>query len=107
MYYALYCEDLLFSGEAIYVDDIPSPKDCLYGAFVYSTKPLARVNCVRYESESSPDGVAAIISYKDIPHEGSNIGASFIGDDVLFADEFTRCTGQRIALVVSRSFLQI
>ncbi|XP_021864564.1 abscisic-aldehyde oxidase [Spinacia oleracea] len=92
------------SGETTYVDDIPSPKDCLYGAFVYSTKPLARVNCVRYESGSFPDGVVAIVSYKDIPHGGKNIGAQTIfGIDSLFADELTRCAGERIALVVADS----
>ncbi|XP_021715610.1 abscisic-aldehyde oxidase-like [Chenopodium quinoa] len=90
------------SGEATYVDDIPSPKDCLHGAFVYSTKPLARVNCVRYESESHPDGVVSIVSYKDIPHGGKNVGAQTIfGQDLLFADDLTRSAGERIALVVA------
>lgn len=93
---------MLFLGEAIYVDDIPSPKDSLHGAFIYSTKPLARVNGVRYESESLPDGVVDLVSYKDIPHEGKNIGAeTILGTDLLFADELTRCAGERIALVVS------
>lgn len=90
------------SGEAIYVDDIPSPKDCLHGAFVYSTKPLARINSVRYKSELFPDRVVAIVSYKDIPHGGRNIGAKTIfGIDSLFADDLTRCAGERIALVVA------
>lgn len=71
---------------------------------MYSTKPLARVNCVRYESGSFPDGVVAIVSYKDIPHGGKNIGAQTIfGIDSLFADELTRCAGERIALVVSQA----
>ena len=93
-----------FPGEAIFVDDIPSPKDCLYGAFVYSKKPLARVKCVRYKSESFPEGVVSVISHKDIPDGGENIGAPFrtISDkNPLFADEFTRFAGERIALVVS------
>ena len=29
------------SGEAVYVDDIPSPTNCLHEAFIYETKPLA------------------------------------------------------------------
>ncbi|KAK8645426.1 hypothetical protein V6N13_119256 [Hibiscus sabdariffa] len=29
-------------GEVVFVDDIPAPGNCLYGAFVYSTEPLAR-----------------------------------------------------------------
>ncbi|CAO2842528.1 unnamed protein product [Amaranthus hypochondriacus] len=95
---------LLASGEAIFVDDIPSPKDCLYGAFVYSTKPFARVKCVRYESDSFPEGVVSVISYKDIPDGGENIGAKLrtkSDKNMLFADEFTRFAGERIALVVA------
>lgn len=97
--------ELPFTGEAIYVDDIPSPEDCLHGAFIYSIKPLARVNCVRYESESFPVGVIDIVSYKDIPHGGKNIGAKTIfGMDSLFADDLTRCAGENIALVVRLLF---
>ncbi|XP_074294989.1 abscisic-aldehyde oxidase-like [Silene latifolia] len=92
------------SGEAIYVDDIPSPKDCLYGAFVSSTKPLARVKSVHFKSESLPDGVLAVITYKDIPDGGENVGAKLMfGIESLFADELTRCTGERIALIVADS----
>ena len=29
------------SGEAVYADGIPSPTNCLHGAFIYETKPLA------------------------------------------------------------------
>lgn len=90
------------SGEAVYVDDIPSPTGCLYGAFIYSTKPMARIKGVRFESESLPNGVAAILSYKDIPPGGENVGAKTIfGGEPLFADDLTRCAGERIALVVA------
>ncbi|PHU14053.1 Indole-3-acetaldehyde oxidase [Capsicum chinense] len=34
-------EAMQAAGEAVYVDDIPSPPNCLHGAFIYSTKPLA------------------------------------------------------------------
>ncbi|XP_074289729.1 abscisic-aldehyde oxidase-like [Silene latifolia] len=92
------------SGEAIYVDDIPSPNDCLYGAFVYSTKPLARVKSVQFQSNSLPDGVLAVITYKDIPEGGENLGnKSPLGNESLFADELTRCAGELVALVVADS----
>ncbi|KAB2606372.1 abscisic-aldehyde oxidase [Pyrus ussuriensis x Pyrus communis] len=42
------------SGEAVYVDDIPSPKYCLHGAFIYSTKPLARVKGIKFEPKPHP-----------------------------------------------------
>uniref|UniRef100_A0A2C9VZM1 indole-3-acetaldehyde oxidase n=2 Tax=Manihot esculenta TaxID=3983 RepID=A0A2C9VZM1_MANES len=92
------------SGEAVYVDDVPSPRDCLHGAFIYSKKPFARVKGIKFNSKSPPDGVIALISFKDIPNGGENIGAKTIfGPDPLFADEFTRCSGDRLALVLADS----
>ncbi|OMP05279.1 Aldehyde oxidase/xanthine dehydrogenase, a/b hammerhead, partial [Corchorus capsularis] len=88
------------SGEAVYVDDIPSPKGCLYGAFIYSTEPLAWIKGIKFKPGSSLDGVTALISFKDIP--GVNIGSQTIfGSEPLYADELTECAGQRIALVVA------
>ncbi|KAF5727550.1 abscisic-aldehyde oxidase-like [Tripterygium wilfordii] len=90
------------SGETVYVDDIPSPPNCLYGAFIYSTKPLARVKGVEFKSKSIPNGVIGLISFKDIPEAGENIGSQFFfGIEPLFADEITRCAGQTIAIVVA------
>ena len=87
-------------GEAVYVDDIPSPKNCLHGAFIYSTKPLARVKGINFEPKRHP-GVAALISFKDIPKSGENIGSKTIfGTEPLFADDLTECAGQRLAFVV-------
>ncbi|WKA11528.1 hypothetical protein VitviT2T_029019 [Vitis vinifera] len=88
------------SGEAVYVDDIPSPTNCLHGAFIYSTKPLARVKGIKLNPKSVADGVSALISFKDIP--GENIGCKTIfGTEPLFADDFTRCAGEYIAFVVA------
>ena len=86
-------------GEAVFVDDIPAPSNCLYGAFVYSTEPLARVKGVKFKSGSPPVGVTALISVKDIP--GKNVGsASIFGEEPLYADELAQCAGDRIAFVV-------
>ena len=88
-------------GEAIYVDDIPSPTNCLYGAFIYSRKPLARVNGLTFSPEYQPKGVIAVISTKDIPVGGHNVGArTMFGDEVLFADKLTESVGQPLAFVV-------
>lgn len=90
------------SGEAVYVDDIPSPTNCLYGAFIYSTKPLARVKNIRFISNLLPQGVSSVITCNDIPPGGQNIGLnSGLGTETLFADDLTECTGQRVALVVA------
>nr|ADR31354.1 ABA aldehyde oxidase [Solanum lycopersicum] len=92
------------SGEAVYVDDIPSPPNCLYGAFIYSTRPLAGVKSVHFGSNSLPDGVAAIITFKDIPSGGANVGSKTIfSPEPLFADDLARYAGDRIAFVVAES----
>ncbi|XP_060197137.1 abscisic-aldehyde oxidase-like isoform X2 [Lycium barbarum] len=92
------------SGEAVYVDDIPSPPNCLYGAFIYSTRPLAGVKGIHFGSNSLPDGVTAIITFKDIPSRGANIGSKTIfGAEPLFADDVARYAGDRIAFVVAES----
>ncbi|MCD7449398.1 aryl-alcohol oxidase 2 [Datura stramonium] len=85
------------AGEAVYVDDIPSPPNCLHGAFIYSTKPLAAVKGI-------PSGVTTIITFKDIPSGGANVGAiTPFGSEPLFADDLARCAGDRIAVVVADS----
>ncbi|CAN0923346.1 Indole-3-acetaldehyde oxidase [Linum grandiflorum] len=90
------------SGEAVYVDDIPSPANCLHGAFICSTKPLARVKGIEVNPKSQLNGLSALITYKDIPNGGKNIGSMTIfGPEPLFADEFTRCAGDRIAFVIA------
>ncbi|KAF7815420.1 indole-3-acetaldehyde oxidase-like [Senna tora] len=92
------------SGEAVYVDDIPSPPNCLYGAYITSAKPLARVKSIKLEPELQKDGsVKAIISYKDIPEGGENLGLkSVFGTEPLFAhDNIAKCIGDRIGFLVA------
>ncbi|XP_076904841.1 abscisic-aldehyde oxidase-like [Bidens hawaiensis] len=89
------------SGEAIFVDDMPSPLNCLHGAFIYSTKPLARVTGIKLKSEKD---VTSVITFQDIPKGGDNIGAkTLFGPEPLFSDELTYCTGQRIAFAVAET----
>ena len=95
-----------YIGEAVFVDDIPSPTNCLHGAYIYSAKPLARVRSVKIRPELQLDGVVDIISSKDIPNGGQNIGAKTIfSSEPLFAEEIARCVGDRLAFVVSSYIL--
>ncbi|CAI9781360.1 unnamed protein product [Fraxinus pennsylvanica] len=92
------------SGEAVYVDDISSPPNCLHGAFIYSTKPLARVKGISFKSNSLPKGVTAVISFKDIPKEGANVGSKEGSVfEPLFADDLTRYAGDRIGFVLAET----
>ena len=84
------------------MDDIPSPLNCLHGAYIYSSKPLARVRNIKLTPELQLDGVRDVISSKDIPNGGENIGSKTIfGIEPLFAEEKARCVGERLAFVVS------
>lgn len=88
----------------MYVDDIPSPPDCLHGALLCSTKPLARVKGVSFETVPKPSGIVDVISAKDIPEGGENIGAmAFFEYEYLFADDTTAFAGDIIAFVVSET----
>lgn len=92
------------SGEAVYVDDIPSPPNCLYGTLICSTKPMARVKGIYFHSTPQPTGVASLITVNDIPKGGENIGGfAFFGSEPLFVDEVTRCAGDFLAFVVADS----
>ncbi|GER55010.1 aldehyde oxidase [Striga asiatica] len=91
------------SGEAIFVDDIPSPPNCLHGAFICSTKPVARVKGISFKSHAQQAEVLAVISVKDIPKEGENVGMDMFGTEPLFADDVTRFAGDLIAFVVAQT----
>ncbi|CAI8586577.1 unnamed protein product [Vicia faba] len=90
------------SGEAVFVDDIPSPTNCLHGAYIYSEKPLARITSIKLRQELEHDGVRDILSSKDIPNGGENLGVKPVfGREPLFAEDIARCVGDRLAFVVA------
>ncbi|XP_068649944.1 indole-3-acetaldehyde oxidase-like isoform X2 [Aristolochia californica] len=92
------------SGEAVYVDDIPSPKGCLHGAFICSTRPLARVVGIEFKPTSVSKNFVTVISSKDIPELGANIGSrTAYGSEALFADDHTLHAGQPIGFVIAET----
>lgn len=83
------------------MDDIPSPKYCLYGAFVNSTRPLAHIKGIKFKSTSSPQKAFTFIGADDIPKGGQNVGLSCeFGTESLFAHSLTECAGQPLGIVV-------
>ncbi|RLM86703.1 putative aldehyde oxidase-like protein [Panicum miliaceum] len=96
--------ELQASGEAVYVDDIPAPKNCLHGEFIYSTQPLAFVKNITFKSSLSSQKIIAVVSAKDIPKEGQNIGSmSMFGDEPLFGDPITEFAGQALGVVIAET----
>lgn len=96
--------ELQASGEAVYVDDIPSPKDCLHGAFIYSTRPLAHIKGIEFRSSLASKKLITVISCKDIPKGGENIGSTcMFGSEPLFATSLTEYAGQPLGLVIAET----
>ncbi|CAA7388130.1 unnamed protein product [Spirodela intermedia] len=96
------------SGEAVYVDDIPSPIGCLHGAFVYGTRPLVPVKEVNLKNQTAAatEEPVSFISVRDIPSGGKNIGAgimAILGDDPLFGSSCADYAGQPLGLVVAET----
>ncbi|KAG2632959.1 putative aldehyde oxidase-like protein isoform X3 [Panicum virgatum] len=99
-----YGVELQASGEAVYVDDIPAPKNCLHGEFIYSTQPLAFVKNITFKSSLSSQKIITVVSAKDIPKEGQNIGSmSMFGDEPLFGDPVTEFAGQALGVVIAET----
>uniref|UniRef100_A0A0E0LJD2 aldehyde oxidase n=1 Tax=Oryza punctata TaxID=4537 RepID=A0A0E0LJD2_ORYPU len=100
-----YKVELQASGEAIYVDDIPAPKNCLHGEFIYSTQPLAYVKSVKFKPSLASNKIIAVVSAKDIPTLGRNIGsASLFGDEEpLFGDPIAEFAGQALGVVIAET----
>ncbi|XP_077247687.1 putative aldehyde oxidase 4 [Tasmannia lanceolata] len=96
--------ELQASGEAVFVDDIPSPKDCLHGAFICSTRPLARVKGIEFKTSLASQRIVTLISAKDIPRGGENIGSqSIFGTEPLFADDLAQFAGQPLGFVIAET----
>ncbi|CAL5089863.1 unnamed protein product [Urochloa decumbens] len=99
-----YAVELQASGEAVYVDDIPAPKNCVYGEFIYSTQPLAYVKSIKFKSSLASEKIIDVVSAKDIPSGGENIGSSFIfGDEPLFGDPIAEYAGQALGIVIAET----
>ncbi|KAL6603520.1 hypothetical protein ACP70R_043881 [Stipagrostis hirtigluma subsp. patula] len=99
-----YGVEIQASGEAVYVDDIPVPKNCLYGEFIYSTQPLAYVKSIKFKSSLASEKIIDVVSANDIPIGGQNIGSTFtFGDEPLFGHPVAEYAGQAIGVVIAET----
>lgn len=89
------------AGEAVYVDDIPSPQGCLFGAFVSSSKAFAKVKYVDSSLALASPGAVAFISALDIPKGGANRGpVPCGGSENLFATDLVEYAGHPLGIMV-------
>ena len=92
------------SGEALYVDDLPEPRDLVHIWVGLSTNASAQITAKDYSAVLESPGVVAVIDSSSVP--GENDCSPTVGDDPVFADGRVDFAGQVIFAVAAESELQ-
>ena len=88
-------------GESLFVDDIITRKDTLYGLVFDSPKAHGKIISVNYSKAEAVEGVIKIFNYKDI--KGQNQIGGIIPDEPLWAEHEVHFQGMPIAFIVAES----
>jgi xanthine dehydrogenase large subunit len=88
-------------GESLFVDDVITRKDTLYGLVFDSPKAHGKIKSVDYTKAEAFEGVEKIFTYKDIL--GENQIGGIIPDEPLWAEGEVHFWGQPIAFIVAKS----
>ena len=88
-------------GESLFVDDVMTRKDTLYGLVFDSPKAHGKIKSVDYTKAEAFEGVVKIFTYKDIL--GENQIGGIIPDEPLWAEGEVHFWGQPIAFIVAKS----
>ncbi len=93
------------AGQAVYVDDIPAPANCLHVFIASSTKAHARIRSADLSKVRAAPGVFAVITAADIP--GENDAGPVVHDEPLLAIDaepaIVHCAGQALFSVAALS----
>ena len=89
------------SGEALYIDDLPEPRNLLHASMRMSDRSHARVTRLDVGAVAASPGVAAVMTARDLP-AGTDIGPVLPGDPV-FADGLVEYWGQSLFAVAAES----
>ncbi|APX15668.1 xanthine dehydrogenase molybdopterin binding subunit [Phaeobacter inhibens] len=89
------------TGQARYVDDIPTPRDTLYLAFGLSTVAHADITALELDAVRQSDGVVAVLTADDLPFD--NDVSPSAHDEPLLAKGAVHYIGQPVFLVVATS----
>ena len=88
-------------GEAVFVDDIPTPAAALSVHVAMSERAHARIRGMDLSAVESAPGVVCVVSAADIP--GTNDISPSMGDDPLFADGLVEYAGQALFAVAAEN----
>jgi xanthine dehydrogenase large subunit len=89
------------TGEAVFVNDMQVNENLLIGHIVYSKYPHAKILNIDISKAKEIKGVAAILSYKDIP--GENQMGPVVHDELCLAENEVTFIGQAILLIAAVS----
>ncbi|KXF91978.1 xanthine dehydrogenase molybdopterin binding subunit [Phaeobacter inhibens] len=89
------------TGQARYVDDIPTPRDTLHLAFGLSTVAHADITALELDAVRQSNGVVAVLTAEDLPFD--NDVSPSAHDEPLLAKGAVHYIGQPVFLVVANS----
>ncbi|WP_299314955.1 molybdopterin cofactor-binding domain-containing protein [uncultured Aquimarina sp.] len=88
-------------GESLFVDDLITRQDTLYGLVFDSSKAHGKIKHVDYTKAEQVEGVVKVFTYKDVL--GENQIGGIIPDEPLWAEDEVHFWGQPIAFIVAES----
>ncbi|WP_372575011.1 xanthine dehydrogenase molybdopterin binding subunit [Ruegeria jejuensis] len=91
------------SGEARYIDDIPTPKGTLHLAFGLSEIAKGRIRSMDLDAVRAAPGVVAVLTAADLPY--ANDVSPSIHDEPLLAEDMVHYIGQPVYVVAATSHL--
>ena len=91
------------NGQARYIDDIPTPANCLHLAFGLSSVAHADITAMNLDAVRATDGVVAVLVADDLQHDCDVSPAAH--DEPLLATGTVHYVGQAVFLVVATSHL--
>ena len=87
-------------GQSVFVNDITANRQ-LVGRVVYSPVAHARISLVDIKAAFKLNGIAAILTWKDIP--GENQMGPVVDDELCLAEDEVTFIGQAIALIAAET----
>ena len=81
------------SGQAVYVDDMPEPRDLLHAYIGVSERPHAKIGKLDLAAVGAAEGVYCVVSASDITGQ-NDISPTHTMDEPVFAETVVEFVGQ-------------
>ncbi|MHB8920790.1 MAG: xanthine dehydrogenase molybdopterin binding subunit [Halothiobacillus sp.] len=92
------------SGEAVYIDDLPEPRNLLHVYIAQSTQAHAKILKLDLSAVKQAAGVVAVLCAADIP--GKNDYGAVVDGDPIFANALVEYIGQPLFAVAAEHIAQ-